>query len=649
MDRSARVVCRTVSLALLLVTLAARALPATPVEVYGRLPSLEKMAISPDGTKLAFVRTNENTRTLVIMSLADKQVLGGGMLGDAKLRGIEWADDEHLLLLTSVTGPPPPAWMGPLSELYSLATYDLASGKVRSYPELLPDVRMTNWLSGTPLIRHNGEDTLVYFCGQTFLKGFSYITLFRLNLRTNVEQKMHVGATATQAWMLDDAGEIVAEQDYYERERRWEIRIVRNGLLSEAVSHRDEFNQPRILGLTQEGDALLVDLPQENIRAWRSLSLRDGTVSPLAAGLKAEYLTEPLVDPHTRRVIGGVYIADAARYVFFDPAIQKRWDLLTSAFAGEWVTLESASADLTRFVVKLDGTRHGYSYELVDTAKKLAFPLGNVYVGVEQRLEVRRINYEAADGLSIPAYLTLPPNRQATKLPLIVLPHADPTDRDTAQFDWWSQALASQGYAVLSPNYRGSDLGWDHLSAGFGEWGRKMQTDLSDGVRYLADQGIIDPKRVCIAGAGYGGYAALAGVTLDPGVYRCAISLAGIADLRAFLKKKFEWSRDPSSAEQRLYDRYLGAKGPDDPVLDTISPARHIDRITVPVLLIHGRDDTVVPYEQSEIMLRAMKQAGKNVELVTMRNEDHWLSRSETRLQMLQSSIAFLKANNPPD
>jgi len=150
-------------------------------------------------------------------------------------------------------------------------------------------------------------------------------------------------------------------------------------------------------------------------------------------------------------------------------------------------------------------------------------------------------------------------------------------------------------------------------------------------------------------GASYGGYAALAGVTLDPGVYRCAVSVAGISDLRRMLK----WVNDRDTwgehSARRYWNRFMGIAGYDDPVLDQISPIRHIDKVDVPVMLIHGRDDTVVAYEQSEVMQKALRDANKRVEFITLRKEDHWLSRSETRLQMLQSSIAFLKANNPPD
>jgi len=227
-----------------------------------------------------------------------------------------------------------------------------------------------------------------------------------------------------------------------------------------------------------------------------------------------------------------------------------------------------------------------------------------------------------------------------------VLPHGGPAVADTLQFDWWAQALASQGYAVLQPNYRGSALSLRFIEAGFGQWGRKMQTDLSDGVRYLAKQGVIDLARVCIVGGSYGGYAALAGVTLDPGVYRCAVAVAGISDLRRFRKWTIE---NHLSWSQRYWDRFMGTADQNDPALVEISPIEHVSAVTVPVLLIHGRDDTVVPFEQSDMMLSALKRAGKSVQLVTMKHEDHWLSRSETRLQMLQASVEFLKANNPPN
>ena len=205
---------------------------------------------------------------------------------------------------------------------------------------------------------------------------------------------------------------------------------------------------------------------------------------------------------------------------------------------------------------------------------------------------------------------------------------------------------ASRGYAVLQVNFRGSaGFGAQHLQAGYGQWGRKMQTDLSDGVRHLAGQGLIDPARVCIVGASYGGYAALAGATLDRGVYRCAASVAGVSDLRRMVG----WSKtNKGRTAQKYWIRFMGADDPDDPVLRELSPAEKVEGVTTPILLVHGRDDTVVPLEQSAIMQRALEKAGNPAEMVVMNGEDHWLSRGETRLRMLNAVTMFLEKNNPP-
>jgi dipeptidyl aminopeptidase/acylaminoacyl peptidase len=297
----------------------------------------------------------------------------------------------------------------------------------------------------------------------------------------------------------------------------------------------------------------------------------------------------------------------------------------------------------------VSGARSGYAYFVADFAERLTTPVGQVYAGIDAIAEVRRITYAAADGLEIPAYLTLPPGRPPRDLPVVVLPHGGPVARDSSRFDWWSQALAAQGYAVLQPNFRGSNLGRAWVERGFGEWGRKMQSDVSDGLRYLARLGIVDPKRASIVGASYGGYVALAGVALEPGVYRCAVAVAGVSDPRNFLRWVNARTLLGEQSSLRFWDRFLGVSSADDPRLNDISPLRHAAAVSVPVLLIHGRDDTVVPYEQSTDMAKALTRAGRPVEFVALAKEDHWLSRSATRLQMLKASVEFLARCNPAD
>jgi dipeptidyl aminopeptidase/acylaminoacyl peptidase len=345
-------------------------------------------------------------------------------------------------------------------------------------------------------------------------------------------------------------------------------------------------------------------------------------------------------------------VGDDQRYTFFDAKLQASWNAVVKAFPGDRVSLQSWSNDKRKLLVWVDSPTLGPAYGLIDLDTKSARYLSDVYLGLGDNgvSEVRPIKYKAADGLEITGYLTLPKGKNPKNLPLVVLPHGGPEGRDTLGFDWWSQALASRGYAVLRPNFRGSEgFGWKFVQAGFGQWGKAMQTDLSDGVRYLAKQGTIDPKRVCIVGGSYGGYAALAGATLDRGVYRCAASVAGPADLKRMLIDSNERFNSGNNSTLRYWLRFMGADRVRDPDLAAISPAKMADKVDIPLLLIHGKDDTVVPYVQSTIMADAMKKAGKPVELVTLDGEDHWLSRGATRLQMLTSVVGFLEKNNPPN
>jgi dipeptidyl aminopeptidase/acylaminoacyl peptidase len=259
------------------------------------------------------------------------------------------------------------------------------------------------------------------------------------------------------------------------------------------------------------------------------------------------------------------------------------------------------------------------------------------------------IDWRAADGLQLHGVLTLPPGRQPKSLPLVVLPHGGPELRDYPGFDWWAQAYASRGYAVFQPNFRGSsEYGVQFRNAGLGEWGRKMQTDIAECAAALAQQGIVDPKRACIVGASYGGYAALAGVTVQQGLYRCAVSVAGVADLSDMLSYAYKRSAGPQSASLRYWKAFMGVSGfGASSQLAPITPAALADRADAPILLIHGKDDTVVPIDQSETMASALRSAGKPVEFVKMNNEDHWLSREETRVEMLKSAVAFVEKHNP--
>jgi dipeptidyl aminopeptidase/acylaminoacyl peptidase len=624
-------------------TLAVQSARAVPLAVYGGLPSVEEVALSPDGSRIAYIRTDGDTRIVFVATVADRKVIRWVKIGEEKLRSLDWADDDNVMITSSVTD----SMEGFREEWFMLRVYSISQNAVRSVPGEVLEMGMQgshvmNTVVGDVMVRHIEGHTVLFVPGIYLNQGFA---LYRCDLVTGRTTVYRVGDSDT-SWLVDSKGQLAAEQDYDRETQRWSIKIYHGSSSREAVSGHAALDLPDVLGFGPTSDTLLIQSIDNGSRSWKLLSINDGKFA--APMTENTVFDRAMQDPLTHRLIGGVNLVDPPEYVFLDPALEEHWKSVVKAFDGDNVRYVSSSSDHSKILVLVEGPKHGYRYEIIDLEKSAAAPIGKVYAGLDNLQEVRSITYAAADGLQIPAYLTLPRGRAPKSLPLIVLPHGGPAVRDTAEFDWWSQALADQGYAVLRPNYRGSNLNVHFREAGYGEWGRKMQTDLSDGVRYLAKEGIADPAKVCIVGASYGGYAALAGVTLDPKVYRCAVSVAGVSDLARMLRWETSGGVD-GRATTRYWDRFWGVSGASDPALDTISPLKHIDAVNVPVLLIHGRDDTVVPFEQSQLMFDALRTSKKDVELVTLNKEDHWLSRSATRVQMLEATVAFLRAHNPPD
>jgi pimeloyl-ACP methyl ester carboxylesterase len=642
-----RKICRKIVLLflLMLASVCTDVAADVPLEVYGRLPSITNMSLSPDGTHIAFTMTTEDDRFICIVSVPDLQVKRSMALGKVKLRRIAWADNRRVLFLTTITDKLD-GFTGSEGEYAMLRVLDIVTGKSENPIHATSFFPVMNVIIDTPMLREIDGETIIYVAG-IYISDYTLPALFELNLNKGTSDLVELGGRSSQGWLVDENGTVVTSETYEAVKRRWTISVRKGGEMVEAASGVADIERPTVAGFAPAGNVLWVaDLENSDV-IWKPLSLESGELGKaLPEVIGFDGLAK---NPRTGRIFGGSPIGTDSDFVFFDSELQEIWEKVQDLFPGERIDLASASEDFKKMVIVVDGHVHGYGYYLFDAVSWEFFPLGNKYSNLSQIAETQSIHYAARDGMTIPAFLTLPTGREPKGLPLVVLPHGGPASRDTAHFDWWAQALASTGYAVLQPNFRGSDLGWKYISTGFGEWGRKMQTDLSDGVRHLVQEGIVDEKRVAIAGASYGGYAALAGATLDQDVYNCAVSLAGISDLVKFYKfiRSETGSRD--SVSDRYLDRFLGVSGINDPLLEELSPCNYASDVKIPIMLIHGKDDTVVPYIQSKIMAKALKRAKKNYELVKLKDEDHWLSRSETRLEMLESMVSFLKKYNPPD
>lgn len=625
---------------------------AAPLSAYGDLPAVEMVALSPTGRRLAFVTVAGEDRLLAVVNLDDQSLVGRAGIGETKVRDVQWIGEDKVVVTASSTESLPQLGLGK-EELFYGQVFDPAAGSVTSM--LARNHDLFPALVGPVDVIEDGERGI-------YVRAHSFASpggpdLYRIDPTTGRARVAERMDREVDGYVLDPAGRSVARAHYDGRTKVWSLHLRQGDELKEVWRTEAPLDAPTLMGLGLLGESVVIaadrpdlDRPGREPTGYFDVDLATGTWRPLRFDFDPTAL---IFHPSTHRLIGAMRLDEAeARYAWFDDAAAGLWDGAEAALPGQSPRLVSWSDDLTRAVVFVSGARDSGSYHLIDVGTGEHTAIGSVYPAItsDQVASITPISYPAADGLEIRGYLTLPPGREPTSLPLVVLAHGGPASRDHLEFDWWGQALAAQGYAVLQPNFRGSTgYGRAFLEAGYGEWGRKMQTDLSDGVRWLAAQGTIDPARVCIVGASYGGYAALAGPTLDRGVYRCAVAVAGVSDLRLMVEHEAKSGARRDNEAVRYWNRFMGSEGPSDRSLDTRSPARLAAQADAPIFLLHGKDDTVVPIAQSRIMAEALRRAGKPHELIELNGEDHWLSNASTRRRMLEETVRFLARHNPAD
>jgi dipeptidyl aminopeptidase/acylaminoacyl peptidase len=339
-----------------------------------------------------------------------------------------------------------------------------------------------------------------------------------------------------------------------------------------------------------------------------------------------------------QRVVGVAYVTDAERSVYFDADIQQVVAAISKGLPGSpLVRIAGASMDESKLLVFAGSDQDPGVYYLFDRkAKQLqTFLVARAQLEGVKLASMKPMNYPAHDGTLVPGYLTMPPGQESAKgLPAIVLPHGGPKARDQWGFDWLSQFFASRGFAVLQPNFRGSN---GYGDAWFGENGfRAWPTaigDVLDAGHWLIAQGIADPAKLGIVGWSYGGYAALQSAVVEPTLFKAVVAIAPVTDLNALKKEHWNWS------DYNLVSNQVG----EGPHVQQGSPALNADKIKVPVLLFHGALDRSVSILESQEMASRLKAIGLRCELVTWNDLDHYLADSSARADMLRRSDAFLR------
>lgn len=352
-----------------------------------------------------------------------------------------------------------------------------------------------------------------------------------------------------------------------------------------------------------------------------------------------------IFDRRAKRLAGATFEADRREFVWFDPQWATWQKMIDQTLPGRVNTLARARNGQVMLVTS-QSDKDPASYYLFDPEKKQLERgvAARPWIDPAKMAEQKFLRYPARDGLGIPAYLTLPPGREPINLPLVVLVHGGPWVRgETWGWDDQAQFLASRGYAVLQPDFRGSlGHGWKHYAAGWKQWGLAMQDDLNDGVEHLARQGIVDRSRACIAGGSYGGYAVMIGLARDPDFWKCGINFVGVTDLD--LQQSATWSDTARLVRDMefLLQTLIGSPTADRAQFDKTSPVRLADRIKRPVLMAYGGLDQRVPIEHGESMHAALQQTGVPVEYVIYDKEGHGFLLEENRFDFFRRVEKFL-------
>lgn len=297
------------------------------------------------------------------------------------------------------------------------------------------------------------------------------------------------------------------------------------------------------------------------------------------------------------------------------------------------------------FVASRSGSDPG-TYYLYDEDKRALREVARprAWIKPEEMGSVKVLRYKARDGLEIPSYLTLPAGKAPKSLPLVVWVHGGPWARDDYGWDPDAQFFASRGYAVLQPNYRGSTgFGRRHFNASFKQLGQSMQDDVTDGVRALIADGTVDPARVCIGGASYGGYATMMGLVREPSMFKCGIDVVGVVDLKWWIEIGYtDFNLGDANAATAYLTRTVGDPMADAAMMEANSPRLHADKVRAPVLIVHGGGDMRVPVAHGEAMRDALKAKGKEVEWLVFPDEGHGFMKESSRAEYYRRMDAFL-------
>lgn len=615
-------------------------------------------ALSPTGDRIALLREQrEGDKRLSYVLLARVADMRAppiqAVIGDYNVHRVQWANDERLLVWFSFdkTADGKKTGVRAGARLYERSVYRLmAIGADGSNPVVLlgQDRSAQNYLWDVSHVVDPLVDDPRHILMQVWDPDLGANTLQKVDIYTGEGHLHERGSERTMFWYTQNGVAVLRLDDSdLGRYTRLSVRAPGEGgwRFVRKVRRNDfaRFDDFEAVGATKEAGVLLVAsmAPGDDARTIRRFDIRTLTLGEVVASHAGRDMEGMFFDKGLNP-IAAAYTEDRTQYDFLDQALAPHYRAVQGALGADCnVLLHDIDTGRRRFIVHASGPRESGAFYLYDRETRSLDLLGRQkpWLPTERLAPMDVLKVRSRDGADLTAYLTRP--LATGPRPLVVMPHGGPHTRDSFAFDIFAQAFAAQGWLVLQPNFRGSSgYGRAFAEAGHRRWADRMQEDVEDCVAHVVASGAVDPGKLAICGASYGGYAALMGAIRKPGQYRRVVSIAGVTDLPDLLSYEKE---DGADSPGYLYIvRTVGDPATDREALKQGSPAERAAELVDPVLLIHGDIDGVVPIRQSRAMASSLKREKRPARLIEVRNAGHGGWEPDELRMILTETTGFL-------
>lgn len=612
------------------------------IEAFAALPFIDKVALSANGQYMAGLVGINGAQNIVITPIftANPQLHALQVPDMSEVDWIRWVGDDHVIVgLRALRGVYGSDWyiermiaVNRTTKKVTRLLWDSGGQQAAHLLHVATD--------GSPYILVSAQDSIY-----SNLPEF-WPSVYRVNVSTGGKTNIQKGRTNLLQWTVDDQGRVRAGRAYQDGGTRSTLYYRPDGSSSlKAVARAkltaDEDIEMPFHFVPNSDNAYIFENDANGYHNIAELNMNSGEK---IRTIYDEAPVHSVITSENGAKLLGAYIQHREKSVhWFDEAMAAHYKFLQAASPASDVDILSINADQSKMLVRFSTPDNPGLLFYFDAATQDLTRLAamNEKLGGRRLSRAKYVHYKARDGLNIEAVLTMPMGRADKNLPLILMPHGGPWSHDRLGYNYQVQFLASLGYAVLQPNFRGSTgYGIKFEHAGRGQMGLAMQDDLTDAVRWAVEQGIADAKRVCIVGSSYGGYAAMWGIAKDPDLYRCAISINGVSSLRR------EVNDFGGSLHSRLYRHHWQLMSDN---FNAISPIYAVNNIAAPLLLVHGKKDITVDHGQSQRMHKAMRDAGKNSIFHSVARADHYFTREADRITLLSEMEKFLRQYNPAD